>query len=283
MSFATTRCRAALGVDAPEVVVETHLANGLPAFNIVGLPEKAVQESRDRVRSALVNSGFDFPARRITVNLAPADLPKQGSRFDLAIAIGILIASGQLPEDAAADTELVGELSLAGTVREISGVLPLALATRDAGRGLFVRPRQDGVRQTTRRADGADRLCLLPRCRPQAVIDRRHGYGDAGVFPPTIGQNEQRRGIGPARHREQQADRPFETREKLGERGKRRAGLTQHEIFLDSRSAARIVFDAPGYLRPISAKEAQACSLAPRALSDWPRRSMASGPREELA
>jgi magnesium chelatase family protein len=108
MSLATTHCRAALGIEAPPVTVETHLANGLPAFNIVGLPEKAVQESRDRVRSALINSGFEFPARRITVNLAPADLPKQGSRFDLAIAVGILIASGQLDDRAAAGYELIG-------------------------------------------------------------------------------------------------------------------------------------------------------------------------------
>lgn len=130
MSLATTHCRAALGIDAPLVTVETHLANGLPAFNIVGLPEKAVQESRDRVRSALINSGFDFPARRITVNLAPADLPKQGSRFDLAIAVGILIASGQLDEHAADGYELVGELSLAGALRPVVGILPMALATR---------------------------------------------------------------------------------------------------------------------------------------------------------
>jgi len=130
MAFASTLCRAAVGITAPRVMVETHLANGLPSFSIVGLPEKAVQESRERVRSALVNSGFDFPARRITVNLAPADLPKQGSRFDLAIAAGILIASGQLPEQAADGYELVGELSLAGAVRPVSGILPLALATR---------------------------------------------------------------------------------------------------------------------------------------------------------
>ena len=131
MTYASTLCRAAVGIRAPAVTVETHLANGLPAFNIVGLPEKAVQESRDRVRSALVNSGFDFPARRITVNLAPADLPKQGSRFDLAIAVGILIASGQLPPQAADGYELVGELSLAGAVRKITGILPLALASRE--------------------------------------------------------------------------------------------------------------------------------------------------------
>jgi len=138
MSFAATRCRAALGVDAPAVLVETHLANGLPAFNIVGLPEKAVQESRDRVRSALLNSGFEFPARRITVNLAPADLPKQGSRFDLAIAVGILLASGQLPGDAADGYELLGELSLAGAVRPVSAILPMALAAHREGARLIL-------------------------------------------------------------------------------------------------------------------------------------------------
>ena len=138
MSFASTLCRAAEGVTAPEVMVETHLANGLPSFNIVGLPEKAVQESRDRVRSALINSGFDFPTRRITVNLAPADLPKQGSRFDLAIAIGILIASGQLPADTSENYEFTGELSLAGALRPVTGILPTALATRNAGRRLVI-------------------------------------------------------------------------------------------------------------------------------------------------
>ncbi len=139
MAFASTVCRAAIGVTAPAVTVETHLANGLPSFNIVGLPEKAVQESRDRVRSALLNSGFEFPARRITVNLAPADLPKQGSRFDLAIAVGILIASGQLPEGAGTGYEFVGELSLAGAVRPVSGILPMALACRSA-RGRLLLP-----------------------------------------------------------------------------------------------------------------------------------------------
>ena len=136
MSLATTYCRAALGIEAPLVTVETHLANGLPAFNIVGLPEKAVQESRDRVRSALLNSGFEFPARRITVNLAPADLPKQGARFDLAIATGILAASGQLAADKLKDVELLGELTLSGQVRPVSGVLPVAIACAAADRQL---------------------------------------------------------------------------------------------------------------------------------------------------
>jgi magnesium chelatase family protein len=136
MSLATTLCRAGLGIQAPLVTVETHLANGLPGFHIVGLPEKAVQESRDRVRSALLNAGFEFPARRITVNLAPADLPKQGSRFDLAIAIGILAASAQVPTQHLASLELVGELTLSGQVRTVDGILPVAMACRAAGHTL---------------------------------------------------------------------------------------------------------------------------------------------------
>ena len=138
MSLATTYCRAAAGIDAPPVSIEAHLANGLPAFHIVGLPEKAVQESRDRVRGALLNSGFEFPARRITVNLAPADLPKEGSRFDLAIAIGILAASAQIPADRLADTELLGELALSGALRPVPGALPVALAAHRAERALIL-------------------------------------------------------------------------------------------------------------------------------------------------
>ena len=138
MSLATTYCRAGLGIEAPLITVETHLANGLPCFNIVGLPEKALQESRERVRSALLNSGFEFPAKRITVNLAPADLPKQGSRFDLAIAVGILIGSSQLPQHATRGYELIGELSLAGALRPVEGILPMALACRAGGSRLIL-------------------------------------------------------------------------------------------------------------------------------------------------
>src|SRR5690606_18677667 len=100
MSLAVVHTRARVGIEAPLVTVEIHLSNGLPALSIVGLPEAAVKESKDRVRSALMTAGFTFPARRITINLAPADLPKEGSRFDLAIALGILAASGQIPLDA---------------------------------------------------------------------------------------------------------------------------------------------------------------------------------------
>jgi magnesium chelatase family protein len=138
MSLATTYCRASVGIEAPLVTVEVHLANGLPAFTIVGLPEKAVQESRDRVRSALINSGYEFPARRITVNLAPADLPKEGGRFDLPIAIGILSASNQIPAEVLQNCEFIGELNLSGDVRAVTGILPATLAARKTGHRLFI-------------------------------------------------------------------------------------------------------------------------------------------------
>jgi magnesium chelatase family protein len=140
MPLAKTLCRAAVGVEAPLVTVETHLAGGLPNIHIVGLPEKAVQESRDRVRCALQNSGFEVPKRRITVHLAPADLPKQGSRFDLAIAIGILVASGQLPNVQLDTLELYGELALSGELRPVPGILPVALAAQKAQHSLVLHP-----------------------------------------------------------------------------------------------------------------------------------------------
>ena len=120
MSLAIIHSRAQVGVQAPAVSVEVHLANGLPALTLVGLPEAAVKESKDRVRSAIINSGFNFPARRITLNLAPADLPKDGGRFDLAIALGILAASVQVPCLALDDVECLGELALSGAVRAVN-------------------------------------------------------------------------------------------------------------------------------------------------------------------
>lgn len=138
MSLAVVHTRACLGIEAPEVAVEVHLSAGLPALNIVGLPETAVKESKDRVRSALINGGFDFPLRRITINLAPADLPKEGGRFDLPIALGILVASGQLPEDALAGYEFLGELSLTGGLRKVRGVLPAVLAASRIGHALVL-------------------------------------------------------------------------------------------------------------------------------------------------
>jgi len=136
MALAVVYARACVGVQAPLVSVEVHLANGLPVLNIVGLPETAVKESKDRVRGALQTCGFEFPARRITVNLAPADLPKEGGRFDLAIALGILAASAQVDGRTLADHEFVGELALGGALRSVRGILPVALEARRAGRAL---------------------------------------------------------------------------------------------------------------------------------------------------
>jgi magnesium chelatase family protein len=138
MNLAIVHSRARSGVRAPEVRVEVHLGGGLPSMSIVGLPAAAVREAKDRVRAALQSSQLEFPARRITVNLAPADLPKDGGRFDLPIALGILAASGQLPLQALEGTEFLGELALTGELRAVDGVLPVALATGQAGRRLVV-------------------------------------------------------------------------------------------------------------------------------------------------
>ena len=123
MALTQLLTRAQQGIDAPSVAVEVHISNGLPSFSIVGLPEAAVRESRDRVRSAIINSGFEFPARKITVNLAPADLPKEGGRYDLAIALGILASSKQINSTHLDHYELYGELALSGEIRAVSGLV----------------------------------------------------------------------------------------------------------------------------------------------------------------
>lgn len=138
MNLALVHSRARSGVRAPAVRVEVHLSGGLPRMSIVGLPEAAVREAKDRVRAAIHCAQFEFPARVITVNLAPADLPKDGGRFDLPIALGILAASGQIPLDALGDYEFLGELGLTGELRAVDGVLPAALAAAQAGRKLIV-------------------------------------------------------------------------------------------------------------------------------------------------
>ena len=127
MSLAVLHSRALTGIEAPPVRVETHLANGLPVFTIVGMADTGVRESRERVRAAILNSGFEFPNRRITVNLAPADLPKESGRFDLAIALGILAASGQIPSAELDQYEFAAELSLSGDLRPVRGALAMAM------------------------------------------------------------------------------------------------------------------------------------------------------------
>ncbi|WP_019142198.1 YifB family Mg chelatase-like AAA ATPase [Noviherbaspirillum massiliense] len=162
MSLAVLKSRALEGTHAPEVTVEVHLANGLPSFTIVGLPETEVKESKDRVRAALQNARFEFPARRITVNLAPADLPKESGRFDLPIALGILAASGQIPADDFDRYEFAGELSLSGELRPIRGALAMTYAMHRAAD-----------------ASGRQRAFILPR----ANADEAALVKDAAIFP----------------------------------------------------------------------------------------------------
>lgn len=138
MSLAVLYSRALSGMDAAQVTVEVHLANGLPNFTIVGLPEAEVKESKDRVRAALQNCQFDFPARRITVNLAPADLPKESGRFDLPIAIGILAASAQIPANHLNEYEFAGELALTGELRAIRGALAMTYRAASSGRAFIL-------------------------------------------------------------------------------------------------------------------------------------------------
>ena len=138
MSFAQVYTRSVVGLNAPSVMVEVHLSQGLPAVTMVGLPEAAVRESKDRVRSAIINSGFQFPNRRLTINLAPADLPKDGARLDLPIAIGILAASGQIDETVLAQYEFIGELALNGDLRGIAGALAVSRALKADQRTLVV-------------------------------------------------------------------------------------------------------------------------------------------------
>lgn len=144
MTLAVLHSRALNGVEAPAVTVEVHLANGLPNFTIVGLPDTEVKEARDRVRAALLNCRFEFPARRVTVNLAPADLPKESGRFDLPIALGILAASGQLPTEALAQYEFAGELSLSGELRAVRGALAMTYRAARSGRS-FILPAASAV------------------------------------------------------------------------------------------------------------------------------------------
>lgn len=138
MAIAVLHSRALTGMAAPEVIVEAHLANGLPSFTIVGLPEAEVKEARDRVRAAIQNSRFEFPVSRITVNLAPADLPKESGRYDLPIALGILAASGQIPAAALKEYEFAGELALTGELRPIRGALAMTLGAASSGRAFIL-------------------------------------------------------------------------------------------------------------------------------------------------
>ena len=195
MTLAIVHSRACVGVNAPPVTVEVHISNGMPALTLVGLPETTVKEARDRVRSAIVNANFEFPSRRITVNLAPADLPKEGGRFDLPIALGILAASGQIPATKLQDYEFLGELALSGELRPVKGALPAALAAKLAGRSLIVPDRNgDQValvgRDIHRSAPDLLAVCGLLCGQRQLVLCCRD-EAESAAQPPVSGRDMQ--------------------------------------------------------------------------------------------
>lgn len=193
MNLAFSKTRSTVGIQALPVSVEVHLSNGLPAFTIVGLAETAVKESKDRVRSAIINSQFDFPYQRITVNLAPADLPKSGSGFDLPIAIGILAASGQLPADKLDSHEFIGELALNGNLRGVAAIIPAVLAAhRDHSKLIIASANAQEAALVTNAdvfvADSLREVCdylcnntplqVLPECPSITRTDSRMDWSD---------------------------------------------------------------------------------------------------------
>ena len=184
MGLALVHSRARAGVHAPAVRVEVHLSGGLPRMSIVGLPEAAVREAKDRVRAAIQCAQFEFPSRVITVNLAPADLPKDGGRFDLAIALGILAASGQIPLEALNPYEFLGELGLTGELRAIDGVLPAALAAARAGRKLIVPLGNGSEAALAREVEASTARTLLEVC---AALEGRKAL-PAAIAPPPLGR-----------------------------------------------------------------------------------------------
>jgi magnesium chelatase family protein len=212
MSLATVFSRAQLGLEAPQVTCEVQLSGGLPGLVIVGLVETAVKESRERVKAAIRESGFEFPNRKITVNLAPADLPKGGSRFDLAIAIGILVASGQIPGDALDRHEFFGELAFSGALRPVPGLLPaLVQADRLSRRsivpsacrveaGLLKSPRMlhaDHLADVARHLAGTGELslCAMREDTPDADEGMEPSAGPVEDMADICGQHLARRAL----------------------------------------------------------------------------------------
>jgi len=186
MTLAVVTSRALAGMDAPEVAVEVHLANGLPSMTLVGLPEAEVKEARDRVRAALLQSGFEIPQRRITINLAPADLPKESGRFDLPIAIGLLAASGQLPGNRLHEFEFAGELALTGQLRPIRGALAMMLSAARSGRA-FLLPQTSALEAALvedAEVYGADSLLAVCAHLSGRALLPRTSAPAAGTPPP---------------------------------------------------------------------------------------------------
>src|SRR5256885_7287549 len=179
--LARVRSAAVLGIDAYLVDVETDIANGLPTFATVGLPQGAVKEGRERVYAALANTGYTFPLKRITVNLAPADSRKDGSAFDLPIAVGILAATEQISPERLGRVALLGELGLEGAIRPVRGALPVALATRAAGLEALVLPRENLPEAGGASGGRGPRAGETPR--PSAFLHCRAAVGRAPRAP----------------------------------------------------------------------------------------------------
>lgn len=192
MTLAVVFSRASLGLHAPLVTVETHISGGLPGFTIVGLPETAVKESKDRVRSAIINSHFSFPSKRITVNLAPADLPKEGGRFDLPIALGILAASQQIPSQSLKNYEFAAELALSGDLHPIHATLPLALATRKAKRILVIPAKnaEEAALPNDNPLLAANHLLDITRHLSKEKILENYQRHQSLIPPPTANQGD---------------------------------------------------------------------------------------------
>ena len=189
MALAIVYSRASIGMVAPLVTVEAHLSAGMATFHIVGLAEAAVKESRDRVRSALLNTHFEFPIRHITINLAPADLPKEGGRFDLPIALGILAASGQIPNHQLHEYEFAGELALSGELRPIRGILPVALAAHAANRCLIVPEQNAKEAALLRNAQVLSAKHLLDVCahlKGESLLSRAEPDGNSETHTLTL-------------------------------------------------------------------------------------------------
>lgn len=277
MSLAVVRSRAPAAGRAPEVTVEVHLANGLPSFSIVGLPDLEVRESRERVRAALQNCGFDFPVRRITVNLAPADLPKESGRFDLPIALGILAASGQIPVASLGHREFAGELSLTGAVRPMRGAFAMACGTARAN----TNDEDDATPELYLPAENAAEAALVPGVDVFGAADLRSLCAHLG--------GEEGARLAPVRAGPLATDNPAaplpDMADVIGQRGARRAlevaaAGGHHVLMVGPPGAGKSMLAArlPGLLPPMTDDEALASaallSASPLGFSpqQWRRR-----------
>ncbi len=261
MGLAILHCRAQYGTDAPPVTIEVFLSGGLPVFNLVGMPETAVRESKDRVRGALVSSGFSWPQSRITVSLGPAEMRKTGGRFDLAVAIGILAADREIPATALRDVEVYGELALDGSVRGVAGLLPSVIKAHAAGRDVIVP--HDNVTEALLTS-----ATVIPATSLREVVD--HLAGRAALEPAVTEATEATRPTHPELldvRGQQFAKRALEI-----------AAAGAHNLLLigpPGTGKSMLARRLPGILPPMSEEEAldtaSVCSVAgmPVAPGEW--------------